>query len=88
MKTQPASQVFEKISDTEGEDGGVKYYVSKPSYDKEVSEVVYQESVETINIIDIVAAINEEIMFSDSGAEIGSVKCHKPNVEEQEKQGE
>ena len=59
MKTQPASQSYEKISDTGGSDGGTKYdYVTKPPYDKEVSEVVYQQSVETINIIDTVAAIN------------------------------
>lgn len=55
----PATQHYERISDKGGKDGGVEYgYVTKPAHEKTVDEVAYQQRVETLNILDVVAAIN------------------------------
>lgn len=53
------AQSFQQIADTGGEDGGVKYgYVTKPPHEKEVTTTVFSQTVEALNILEVVAAIN------------------------------
>jgi len=59
LVTVPPTQAFEKISDTGGEDGGVKYgYVPKPAVQKEEWQVKFQQQSEEVSILDVVAAFN------------------------------
>ena len=60
VEEQPESQVYERISDRGGEDGGVLYgYVAKPAHEKLVTKIVFQQTVDnSINFLDVIAAIN------------------------------
>ena len=57
--TVPPTQTFEKISDTGGDDGGVKYgYVPKPAIQKEEWQVKFQQQSDEVNVLAVVAAFN------------------------------
>ena len=59
VETAPESQTFNKISDTGGEDGGIKYgYVSRLPCKKEVTNTIFSQVVKELNLLDIVKAIN------------------------------
>ena len=59
LQTVPESQAFNKISDTGGDDNGPNYgYVIKPAHEKEVTTTIFTQTVEEINILDIVEAVN------------------------------
>jgi hypothetical protein len=59
VRTIPDSTTFSKIADTGGDDGGTKYgYVTKPAHKKEVTTTIFTQTVDTINLLNVVAAIN------------------------------
>lgn len=59
LQTIPPKQEFNKISDTGGRDGGAKYdYVTKPESQQMLTEEVYNQTVDNIDIIAVIAAIN------------------------------
>jgi hypothetical protein len=60
VKTEmPASKSYERIADTGGEDNGPKYgYIDKPAYTKDEDIVVFQQMLETLDILATLAALN------------------------------
>lgn len=59
VTTATEAQSFQKIADTGGEDGGAKYgYVTKPPHEKDVTTTVFSQTMDNLNIIDVVAAVN------------------------------
>ena len=56
---KPESRSYEKISDTGGDDGGVKYgYVTKPAYEVEEWVEIFKQQTENCRLFDIVRAFN------------------------------
>ena len=59
ITTKPESRSYEKISDTGGDDGGVKYgYVTKPAYEVEEWVEVFKQRNPECNILEVIAAFN------------------------------
>ena len=62
LELQPATQSYEKVKDyegAEGPNGESKYgYVTRPPQEKEVTKIVYQQVVDSADIVAVVAAIN------------------------------
>jgi len=60
MEEIPSTQVYEKIADTGGDDGGADYgYVEKPAHTKKATETILVQKFDTLNILSILAAVNE-----------------------------
>jgi len=56
--TVPAGKSYENTHKKDEEGNDIWDYISKPSYEKEEMQVIYKQQVESIDMLQFVAAVN------------------------------